>query len=267
MERKTKNHYGRQVAEEKIRIALDEISAARPLSLEDTAYLDEFHVRGREGTVSLVSRIGISPEDFVLDCGCGAAGALRWIRKEYGCRVLGIDASFPFLNIGRYISFRCQMEEVIPLVAADALRLPFVDATFSVILCQHVTMNIEDKKALFGEWHRVLMKEGTLALNEVVQKRGEPDFPVPWAEERGMSHLIGIEDLPGLLEAHDFRILHFKDATEEAVRWFDEASRQTRRVSLKLLMGEEIGAMSRNLRRSLEDGRLGIVEIVAQKGK
>jgi len=253
------SHYAQGKAEEKVREAL----AACPL--EDTALLDEFHVRGREGTASLVSHLGLSPEDFVLDCGCGAGGALRWISQTYGSRVLGVDITLSFLQAARYISLSQGMREAAFFVAADGLRLPFGDATFSVVLCQHVTMNIPDKGALFREWWRVLKSGGKVALNEIVKVRGEPDYPVPWAGDETMSYLVGAEELRGLLMARGFDLCYFEDTTALGLNWFARAPRPVSNVNLRLLMGEEIGRMSRNLKAALADGRLGMVEVVARK--
>ncbi|MCX7981325.1 MAG: methyltransferase domain-containing protein [Syntrophales bacterium] len=260
MRRKVSEHYVRGELEDRIREVFNTI----PLP-EDTASLDEFHVRGREATKSLASHLALSPSDVLLDCGCGPGGALRWIAGKYGCRVIGVDITIPFLKVARYISLCYGKEEVTSFVAADALRLPFRDDTFSVIISQHVMMNLPDKELLLLEWGRILKDGGKVGLNEIVLAGSEPEYPLPWAEDRTMSYLLSAEEMKGLFLNNGFYIDHYEDTTDLALQWFSQVSKRNEKINLRLLMGEEMRIMAGNLRRALEDRRLKIVEMVARK--
>lgn len=255
------SHYAHGYGEERVKQALENIGP-----LDDTAALDEFHVRGREGTRDLVECLGVSQDDLLLDCGCGPGGAVRWVTRGFGSRVIGIDVTFPFLKVAHTLSVRARLDEKNIFVAADALKLPFRPDTFSAVICQHMMMNVPDKGTLVEEWYRVLKEGGKVALNEIARGEGEPDYPVPWARDRNISYLIAPGELLNLLIAKGFQICHYKDTTDLARQWFSQVSSKTERINLKLLMGDEIGPMSRNLKRALEDGRLKVVEIVARKG-
>jgi ubiquinone/menaquinone biosynthesis C-methylase UbiE len=54
---------------------------------------------------------------------------------------------------------------------ADAMQLPFADATFDVVVCQFGAMFFPDKAKAFGEMRRVLRPGGTFAFN--VSDRGQ----------------------------------------------------------------------------------------------
>jgi hypothetical protein len=71
-------HYTRRNLTEAIREALQQ-AGKDPTRLQpaDLAAVDEFHIRGRQATLELASRIGPTATDRVLDIGSGLGGASR----------------------------------------------------------------------------------------------------------------------------------------------------------------------------------------------
>jgi hypothetical protein len=55
------------------------------VTVEDLAPVDEFHIGGRVATESLFENVGVTPDDHLLDVGCGLGGASRYVAKRYGC--------------------------------------------------------------------------------------------------------------------------------------------------------------------------------------
>jgi SAM-dependent methyltransferase len=85
-----------------------------------------------------------------LDVGCGTG---HWARAlaERGARVVGIDVSAPMLAAAQ--------AKRIPGAAfaqASALRLPFADATFDLVVCVTALEFVPDRKAAVAEMLRVL---------------------------------------------------------------------------------------------------------------
>lgn len=79
----------------------------------------------------------------------------------------------------------------------------------------HVGMNVPDKEALFAEVHRVLKPSGVFALYEQMSAGvGEPDFPLPWADDGRSSFLETLEDYRRHVEAAGFEIREVDDRTE-----------------------------------------------------
>ncbi len=97
------------------------------------------------------------PHARVLDVGCGdgrhiAAAAAR------GCRAVGVD-----YDPGELAKARVRAgARPIDLIAADAARLPFRDATFDAVICTETLEHLPDDRSAIAEVARVLRHGGLL---------------------------------------------------------------------------------------------------------
>lgn len=152
------------------------------LAWRDLAPLDHFHSGGFAASTELAH--ALSPEDgaHVLDVGSGVGGPARLLAATYRCRVTGIDLTSDAVAAATALSARTGLGERTRFLAADAVALPFPDATFDHAWSQHAAMNIADRARLSAELRRVLKSGGRLALHDVAAGDGGPLlFPVPWA--------------------------------------------------------------------------------------
>jgi SAM-dependent methyltransferase len=94
----------------------------------------------------------------VLEVGCGAAAGARWLATE-GAHPVGVDLSAGML---RHAARGAQTSGVrVPLVQADALALPFPDATFDIAFTAFGAVPfVADSAAVMGEVFRVLRPGG-----------------------------------------------------------------------------------------------------------
>ena len=98
----------------------------------------------------------------VLELGCGAA---QWsiCLAGMGARPVGLDLSIAQLRhaarlmAGARVSF--------PIVNADAERVPFADASFDIVFCDHGAMTFADPYSTVPEAARVFRPGGLLAFN------------------------------------------------------------------------------------------------------
>src|SRR5579863_5425833 len=116
-----------------------------PLAPERLAGLDQFHTRGLAATAELAALARITAETSVLDVGSGIGGPARFLAATYGCRVMGVDLSEPFVDAARYLTKRTGQGGLVSFETASALELPFGEGRFDVVLLQHVAMNIADR--------------------------------------------------------------------------------------------------------------------------
>lgn len=90
----------------------------------------------------------------VLDLACGTGDFCRELRRA-GYLALGFDFSFGMLASAR---------TDVPLVQADALRLPVRDASADGVTCGFALRNVVSLTELFAELARVVRPGGAIAL-------------------------------------------------------------------------------------------------------
>jgi demethylmenaquinone methyltransferase/2-methoxy-6-polyprenyl-1,4-benzoquinol methylase len=95
----------------------------------------------------------------VLDLACGTGDLCRTL-ADAGHVPVGVDFSSGMLR-------RAHTEA--PLVRADALHLPFADATFAGVTCGFALRNFAGLAPVFAECARVLRPGGRVALLDVAQ--------------------------------------------------------------------------------------------------
>jgi sarcosine/dimethylglycine N-methyltransferase len=234
------------------------------LTSQQLAALDQFHTRGLAATAELAKLAQIDADMSVLDVGSGVGGPARFLAATYGCRVIGIDLSEPFVEAARYLTERTGQSRQVSFETASALAFPFDDGRFDVALLQHVAMNIFDRARLYCEIRRMLKLGGRFATFDVVLESGEPHFPLPWARTPATSFLLTAAATREAIEPAGFRTLAWQDNTASAKAWIAQlrASGEPPSPNLGMVMGPDFAQLAANLGRNLIEGRLGILTAV-----
>ena len=241
------------------------------LSVEDLAPIDEFHVRGRQATLELAEAARIQSHHAVLDVGSGIGGPARCLASEFGCRVTGLDLTEEYCRTANLLSERVGLAHLVRFEQGDALCMPFPDSCFDVVWTEHVAMNVADKASLYREMNRVLKQGGTLAIYDVCSGEGGPvHFPVPWARSEETSFLASPEQLRRFVTAAGFSVTDWRDTTSQAREWFVALAEKVKREGAPLLtwgmlMGDDFPTMAQNQRRNLDEGRIALIQLVAEK--
>lgn len=117
----------------------------------------------------LVWRLGIRPGQRGLDLCCGTGDiALRCLPALGGAgQVVAADFSLNMLAIAR----RRLAGSRAAVLCADALRLPFADATFDFVTIGYGLRNLKDLSGGLGEIRRVLRPGGVMASLDLGKAR------------------------------------------------------------------------------------------------
>lgn len=260
-----RDHYNTVGLIARLKAALEALGAeGRRLTSQELATLDQFHTRGLAATAELGKAAGITADMSILDVGAGVGGPARFLAEMYGCQVVGVDLSESFVDAARYLTRCTGQGEKVSFQAANALKLPFSEGQFDIVLLQHVAMNIFDRARLYHEIRRVLKSGGRLAISDVVATSDAPHYPVPWARTPETSFLLTAAGTREVIERAGFRPLIWQDDTEAAKAWVAQLLAVGPSVSpnLSVVMGPDFTQLAANLGRNLMEGRLGILAAV-----
>jgi ubiquinone/menaquinone biosynthesis C-methylase UbiE len=260
-----RDHYRATGLTERLQTALAALGPEdRRLSPQELGALDQFHTRGLAATADLAALAGINSGMAVLDIGAGIGGPARFLAEACGCRVTGIDLSEAFVEAARYLTDRTGQSGQATFQVGSALDLPVADGAFDAALLLHVAMNIADRPRLYREIRRVLKAGGRFVTYDVVRAGGEPYFPVPWSRTPETSFLLTADATRAAIEPAGFRTLAWRDDTEAVKAWIAQtlSAGPLPGPNLGTVMGPDFAQLAANLRRSLMEGRVGILTAV-----
>jgi demethylmenaquinone methyltransferase/2-methoxy-6-polyprenyl-1,4-benzoquinol methylase len=103
--------------------------------------------------------LGLRPGERVLDVGAGTGISTEEMARS-GAFAVGADLSVGMLAAGR------KVRKTVPLVAGDALKLPFPDGSFDAVTISFALRNVVDTGAALRELGRITRKGGRLVVCE-----------------------------------------------------------------------------------------------------
>lgn len=123
----------------------------------------------------VVGAAGVVPGRSVLDVGCGTGVVAReaWARTGGRARIVGVDVNEGMLAVARRVAPQLEWRQ------ADAVALPFPDASFDAVVCQATLMFVPSPERALAEMARVVAPAGVVVLqvwDELDAQSGWPDF-------------------------------------------------------------------------------------------
>lgn len=111
----------------------------------------------------LVNRIASRPLARVLEIAAGTGAVTRALTSVLpeSVAIVATDLNQPMLDMAAKIGTR----RLVEWRQADAMQLPFEDATFDAVICQFGVMFFPDKSKAFSEARRVLRPGGVFMFN------------------------------------------------------------------------------------------------------
>ena len=103
--------------------------------------------------------LALRPGELVLDVGAGTGVSTEELGRS-GAYAVGADLSIGMLRAGR------RARPAVPLLAGDALKLPFPDGAFDAVTISFALRNVTDVDGALGELARVTRPGGRLVVCE-----------------------------------------------------------------------------------------------------
>jgi ubiquinone/menaquinone biosynthesis C-methylase UbiE len=263
------NHYGQDDLDTKIIADLENAGKnVNTLTRDDIASFDEFHFGGRAETRALARLAQLEEGMHVLDVGCGVGGASRTLAGEFGCLVTGLDLTETYIRAAEMLTNLVGLGDRVTFHQGSALDISFEDESFDAAWLQHVSMNIEDKKRLFGGIQRVIRSGGRLAIHEIMEgPASNARYPVFWASNESISFLEPPDEIRELLTETGFSELEWNDVTERALeltrKRHDEAAKVgPNPLGLNVIVSKDVPQKVANSLKNLEEGRIIVVQAV-----
>ena len=114
--------------------------------------------------------LGIKRDQKILDLCCGTGDlSFEMLRHQPQCKVISADFALPMLQIASAKSTPSAGGIAPKFVNADALNLPFGDASFDAATVAFGARNFENTEIGLREMHRVLRPEGKLLVLEFMR--------------------------------------------------------------------------------------------------
>jgi len=117
----------------------------------------------------LALKLGIKPEDKVLDLGCGIGGPMRNIAQFTGANIVGVTINEYQVNRGNEINQADGFGKQCMLKQGDFCKLAaFEDNSFDKVFAIESTCHAPDRSAVYDQVYRVLKPGGKFASYEWV---------------------------------------------------------------------------------------------------
>jgi SAM-dependent methyltransferase len=149
--------------------------------------------------------LDISPDDFVLDVGCGPGNFTReFARVASDGLVVGLDASETMLSV----AVKREATPNLAYVRGDACALPFGESSFDAVCCFGTLHLVNDPIKALDEMTKVLAPGGRLGLMATWNRKG----PSPGVK-KGI-RVFGREELTNALADRGFAAID-----QRVARW------------------------------------------------
>ncbi len=136
---------------------------------------DVSFAQAMERTNQIMAEKGsIARGEYVLDSGCGYGATARYLARQVGCRVVGINISAKELQLAAARAQEAGLDEECTFEYGDFHRLDYADQTFDVVFSQEAFLHGADKEQIVREAYRVLKPKGRFVFSDLIVREKTP---------------------------------------------------------------------------------------------
>ncbi|MBW4652717.1 MAG: methyltransferase domain-containing protein [Kaiparowitsia implicata GSE-PSE-MK54-09C] len=163
----------------------------------------------RQAQIDLIDELlawgGVEQAHEILDVGCGIGGSSLYLAERFGARATGITLSPVQANRA---TERAEVAGVsAQFLVADALQMPFDDASFDLVWTLESGEHMPDKRQFLSECHRVLKPGGLLLMATWCHRPTTPDTPLSADEQALLDKIYRVYCLPFVVSLPDYEAI------------------------------------------------------------
>jgi hypothetical protein len=161
-----------------------------------------YHPGGLELSRHLGRAMRLSPGERLVDVGCGPGTGARFLAREFGVRVHGVDLSRTLVERAEADVRREGLEGIVSFEVADAEHLPLADGSFDAVVAECALCTFPSKRRAVGELARVVRVGGRIGLADVVvdPERLPPELATLAGWIACLAGAVPLDGYRGLLE-------------------------------------------------------------------
>ncbi|WP_019775749.1 class I SAM-dependent methyltransferase [Streptococcus sobrinus] len=117
----------------------------------------------------LIKEGGFSKDSQVLEVACNQGTTSIELAQTFGCKIIGIDRDRAALDKAKKSVQAAQLEDLIQLQEGNAMKLPFPDNSFDIVINEAMLTMLSEKAKIKAvkEYYRVLKPGGCILTHDV----------------------------------------------------------------------------------------------------
>ncbi|MGA5135349.1 SAM-dependent methyltransferase [Streptomyces olivoreticuli] len=115
----------------------------------------------------VTGRLRLEPQQAVLDVGCGSGRVAVRLAEQHAVHVTGITISAHQLRLAQARPEAGDVGSAVSFQYADAMQLPFADASFDAAYAIESLLHMSDQRAVLAHLARVLRPGGRLVIADL----------------------------------------------------------------------------------------------------
>ncbi|WP_243788676.1 cyclopropane-fatty-acyl-phospholipid synthase family protein [Saccharopolyspora gloriosae] len=167
----------------------------------------------------LLGELDLGAGDRLLDVGCGPGRPAIRAAQRTGAEVVGITVSSEQVETGNRLAAEAELAGRVRFEHADAMRLPYPDASFDAAWAVESIMYLSDRPAAVREIRRVLRPGGVFVLSDYTERTVlTPDQRAVLADGFTVDSLPTEQGYRRMIEEAGLTVLRTTDATAQLRR-------------------------------------------------
>jgi ubiquinone/menaquinone biosynthesis C-methylase UbiE len=182
---------------------------------EDPNKYETPEAAGDQMTREVGNRLSPAQGEHILDVGCGTGKSAAQIATTFDVHVTGITISKQQVELAHSQYTRKTLAGQVDFQFADAMDLPFEDASFDGAYAIESLVHMLDKRTALAQIASVLRPGGRLVITDLVADHPSPESPVLARYDQVFDPpLVSADELQNLLREAGFKVIDVTDIRE-----------------------------------------------------